>query len=162
MRARYDYSSKSGYYHIIHDYAQKGDLDLLKSAINKSNINIRDSKGYTPLMFAAYYGHHECVSYLIEHGADINSVDHLGNSILMAVSYKGYLEIVKMLISADVDLEYRNYKGQSALDFAKIFGRLEIVEYIKNLDKNPKELSIWNKIYNFLTFLAPDSNKKNG
>ena len=45
-----------------------------------ANIEVEDSNGWTPLIFAAKYGHLDVVKYLLERGANIEAKDKNGRS----------------------------------------------------------------------------------
>ena len=44
----------------------------------EANIDYQDTRGWTPLMIAAYKGHHSIVETLIDNGADITLQDKFG------------------------------------------------------------------------------------
>ena len=113
----------------ILEYARRGDLEGVKSSVNIINLDLKDKKGYSPLMWAAHNGHYEVVSLLLSLEADIHSRDHNGNSILMAAVFKGHLGIVKLLLDEGADPDACNYKKQTALVFARTFG-LKAIEQI--------------------------------
>ncbi|WP_413290182.1 ankyrin repeat domain-containing protein [Bdellovibrio sp. HCB337] len=87
------------------------------------DINIKDHKGYSPLMYAAYYNHIDLVKWLITNGADVESPDRGGNTILMGVAFKGHIEVAQHLIRAGADVSATNLIGMNALQFAQMFGR---------------------------------------
>jgi len=68
--------------HIINEIIRDERLYLLKILIsNHMNINIKDSQGNTPLVYAIKNGSQIMVNYLIECGADIHHVNKKGESI---------------------------------------------------------------------------------
>ncbi len=122
---------------ICFDLARRGDKQVLIEILSDfSDIDEKNSKGYSLLMLAAYHGHLDLTEELIARGADINSCDHNGNSILMGVAFKGHTEIFKCLISAGANIDYKNPKSQTALQFAEMFSRREIVKILKDQDHN--------------------------
>lgn len=46
------------------------------------DINARDSKGYTPLITCAQYGHIPCVSFMIRKGANLELEDQNGDNAM--------------------------------------------------------------------------------
>ena len=54
----------------------------------RTEIDVKDSKGHSALMLAAYNGHQETVKLLLDRGADPNSLDLSGNTILMGLLSK--------------------------------------------------------------------------
>ncbi len=113
----------------IFEYARRGDLEGVKTSVNIINLDLKDKKGYSPLMWAAHNGHYEVVNLLLSLEADIHSRDNNGNSVLMAAVFKGNLGIVKLLLDKGADPDACNYKKQTALVFARTFG-LKAIEQI--------------------------------
>ena len=51
-----------------------GRFEVVKCLVeNDANMNIKDDKGNTALIFASQQGNLEIVKYLIENGADVNA-----------------------------------------------------------------------------------------
>ena len=46
------------------------------------NINVQDSKGYTPLITACQYGHLALVAFLVSRGANLELEDKNGDTAL--------------------------------------------------------------------------------
>ena len=61
------------------------------------NLNKRDYYGKTPLYWAAYKGHHHCITELLKFGADVNIPCRHGGTPLHAV-VSLYPECVVILI----------------------------------------------------------------
>lgn len=138
--SRYFDSARAG---LIEDFA----------GVSFGDINVRDAKGHSYLMLAAYNGHLELCALLLDKGADPNSTDHSGNSILMGVAFKGHAEIAGLLIDRGADLWRRNPKGQTALDFAKMFGRADTVRKIKEKNNETGEFSILDVVQGWSSYL---------
>jgi uncharacterized protein len=119
---------------IINDFfnaARTGDVTFLQENISKINdLNVRDSRGYTPLIIATYNGQLEAAAVLLEAGADVNASDFGGNTSLMGVSFKGYPEIATLLIGYGADLNLQHGNGGTALMFASMFGRNNMVKLL--------------------------------
>lgn len=113
----------------IFEYARGGNLQGVKSSVNIMNLDLKDKRGYSPLMWAAHNGHKDIVILLLSLEADIHSRDLNGNSILMAAVFKGHLGIVQLLLEKGADPDACNYKKQTALVFARTFG-LRAIEQI--------------------------------
>jgi ankyrin repeat protein len=59
---------------LLHYAAMCGQLDIMRDLIKKgAEVNIKDTRNQSPLLWAASKGHHEMVAFLITQGADINS-----------------------------------------------------------------------------------------
>lgn len=55
------------YDHVIIHAARLGNTDVLKELVaQKTDVNARDDKGYTPLIIACYNNHYEAAEYLLQ------------------------------------------------------------------------------------------------
>lgn len=108
--------------------------EVLKYLENLGNPNLRNHKGHSLLMLAAYSGHLSLVSLLISCHADVNFRDDSGNTILMGVAFKGHKQIAQQLLRAGADPHVVNPKGQTALTFAEAFGRHEVATLLADLN----------------------------
>ena len=93
-----------------------GDVAKINSAITDHPdwVNSKDSRGYTPLILAAYYDRKEVVALLLQKGARVRDKDGTGNSALMGACFKGYEEVVALLLEAGADVNERNAMGGQA------------------------------------------------
>lgn len=89
-------------------------------------IDVRDHRGYSPLMLAAYAGNLEALELLLARGADPNTSDLSGNTVLMGAAFRGYLPLVQRLLAAGADPTATNHSGLDARGFAIAFGRTEV------------------------------------
>jgi hypothetical protein len=88
----------------------------------------RDSRGCTPLHYAASENQTETLDALIKNNIGLNVVDSNGNTPLMVAAKKGLTKIVETLLhSTVVDLEVTNKEGKSALTLAKDWGHEDII-----------------------------------
>ena len=81
--------------------AKEGNEWELKQLIeSKANINLKDSDGWTALMYAVRYsGSLECVEKLIEAGADVTAKNNYGfSSLVFAACYNGNPKILTKLL----------------------------------------------------------------
>src|SRR3954466_14328942 len=89
--------------------AKANDLAALTRLLDAgAELDLRDARGYSPLMLAAYSGSAEAVVLLLERGADPNTSDAAGNSVLMGAAFKGQLELVELLLNAGANVHARN------------------------------------------------------
>ncbi len=104
--------------------ARKGDVAVLRELIRQNaDLNVREEKGYTPLIIACYNNHYATAELLLQNGADVNAQDTGGNTALMGIAFKGYADIAKLLIENKADLNIQHGNGGSALMFAAMFGQ---------------------------------------
>jgi ankyrin repeat protein len=67
----------------LHRAARKGNIDTITILQSKGvNLDAQDKDGVTALMYAAYYGHTECVKFLIEQGANVKLLDRKNRDFL--------------------------------------------------------------------------------
>jgi len=151
MRSYDEYLQQNPSEVTIFEHARAGNLAALNQVLEKSpslDINLKDHKGYSALMYAAYHGHHDLVLSLIAQGADVESPDKGGSTILMGVAFKGHTEIAQALIEAGADIHTTNFVGMTALQFAQMFGRTEIAALLSQqrpgyFARKIEQLRIW-------------------
>lgn len=91
--------------------------EYLQKLINQ--IEIKNSRGLTPLWDAVRLNKTDMVKYLLLNGADINGVDNHGNNILMyAINEGSSPDIIKNIIKSGIDINAHNNDGQTALVLA--------------------------------------------
>ena len=111
--------------------AKEGDTKIVSAIIdNRFDLNVADSKGYTPLILAAYHGHKEVVDLLLQSGANPCQKDKRGNTALMGAIFKGEIKIGRRLIAANCKDEPNNV-GQTPAMYAALFQRLEFLALLK-------------------------------
>ena len=100
----------------LNDAAMKGDASAVQKLISQGeDINAKDSKGKTALMYAAEKGQAETARILIDAAADVNAKDNDGKTALMYAAESNNLEIVKYLIAGKADVEAVDNSGNIAL-----------------------------------------------
>jgi len=78
--------------------ARNGSLSGVKTALeNGANVNTKDNKGITPLMYASVNGQTAAVKLLIENDANVNEKANDGWTALMRASFEGHTDVVKLL-----------------------------------------------------------------
>ena len=101
--------------------AEKGSLASVKFLVEEtfSDIEARDSKGYTPLLYAASHGSLEILKYLIQAGADPTVTDNQGKNILLHAAQRDRTEMSHFLLSmARSDHLLGNIDGMSLAHIA--------------------------------------------
>lgn len=56
---------------------ERGDLSEVKSLLNSSHIEVKNSRGATGLSLCAKHGHLEILKILLSLGADVNTTDNV-------------------------------------------------------------------------------------
>ena len=106
---------------------------IVKALIDAgAEVNVRNARGETPLMWAAAYTEKETdnIKLLINSGADVNAKDNLGGTALMfaaannAASIWGMdhvpnPEIVRLLLDAGADAKAIDNNGKSVTEYAR-------------------------------------------
>ena len=111
---------------------RNGNLEGVKSYLQKDPelLEIRDQRGSTPLVLAAYYNHLEMADHLLEKGAGVDHKDGSGNTALMGACFKGYTEMAERLIAAGANLNTPNGMGGSCLIFAVTFNKEKMADLL--------------------------------
>ncbi|ETV84366.1 hypothetical protein H257_03597 [Aphanomyces astaci] len=81
-------------------------------------IEYRGHNQETPFLVACRLGHVQCVSILMQHGANRHAVDHHGNTGLHHACRQGHVALVQFL-SAHMDVYIHNAKRLSAIDLCR-------------------------------------------
>jgi len=113
------------------DLARNGDAAglgaLLKGGLF---VDLRDAKGNTLLMIAAYQGRAETVAMLLKAGAQVDLRNEKGQTPLGGVAFKGHVDIARMLLDAGAD-PLADQGGSTPMDFATTFGRQDIITLLR-------------------------------
>ncbi len=99
------------------DKIREGDLAAVRSLLaHGADVNARDAKGATALMYAAIYGDLDCMKLLLDKGADPNASNDLGiNALMWAASDLGK---VRALVAHGANVNARSSFGYTALSVA--------------------------------------------
>jgi ankyrin repeat protein len=113
------------------------DLTLLENLIAKSDVNIKDRHGATPLMYAAAVGSVDAIKALLAKGADAKAKNSFDATALMwGVANP---EKVRLLLDAGADVNARSKQGMTALLIAaNNAGSTEIVRLLVAKGADPK------------------------
>ena len=104
-------------------YADVGDYSRMRDALDSgADVNARDERGNTALLYAAELCSVEMANMLLERGANVNARDERGNTALM-VAIEGHIgseEMVDMFLGAGADVNMvRRADGMTALTIAE-------------------------------------------
>lgn len=107
--------------------AKGGDVDKVYALIQAgTKVNIRDSRGFQPLILASFYGHHGVVEELLLSDADPNLYAKDGSSALKVAAEGGHYHVVDLLFKMGADLDYGT-NGDTPLFMAAQEGHLDVV-----------------------------------
>ena len=90
-------------HHAARDGSPKRTMAVLSQRV--IDIDEGDRKGYTALMFAAFFGYAQVVTILLEKGANVFIVNDDGFTALHVSAQGGHLAVTKLLVKAGADLE---------------------------------------------------------
>ncbi|KAL8978270.1 MAG: hypothetical protein Q9205_006109 [Flavoplaca limonia] len=75
-------------------------------SISIDEVDVFDSWGRTPLMWAAWRGDSGSVAILLDHGADPQATSFDGNSVLIYATYGGSLECMSLILDTGADINH--------------------------------------------------------
>ena len=122
--------------------AKKGNLESVNAQLEMgTDVNCRDGKGRTPLIWAScgfwqsfvsseLEEYAKIIKILLEKGADINARDKEGLNALLFVTAFEWIEAAKMLIEAGADLNTKDSNGNTALIYVSEKGTVETVKML--------------------------------
>lgn len=101
--------------------ARMGHAEVCRALIEAgADVNVRESKGWSPLIAAVDSGSVETCAVLIAAGADVN-VQHGSQPLLVIAVQNRYPELVQALLAAGADVGDRDAReGKSALHWAAV------------------------------------------
>ena len=109
----------------------KGDTKLVKALLKKgADVNAKDTKGVTSLVYAVAGGYEKIAKMLIDGGADVNAIANDGRRALYIAVARGDLEIVKLLIKSNADVNIKDGHSSTVLHTAAVWDRQEIAKLL--------------------------------
>lgn len=113
----------------VFQYARMGHAQELAELFGQGlPANIRNDKGDSLLMLAAYNGQPEAVRVILEAGGDPELANDRGQTPLAGAAFKGETGIVRLLLDHGAEVDGSGDGGRTALMVAAMFDRTEIVE----------------------------------
>jgi uncharacterized protein len=121
----------------VFEAAAIGDVDRLRALLDGDSalVNAWSEDGFTPLHFAAFFGHPEAAKLLVDRGAELearstNEQIALDAAPLHSASAAGQLEVCRVLLDAGADVNAVQHGGYTALLDAAVNGDEELVEFL--------------------------------
>ncbi|KAK3935206.1 hypothetical protein QBC46DRAFT_462203 [Diplogelasinospora grovesii] len=122
--------------HIVSRYQLMGPLQMILQRAGQvsTNVDAKDSRGRTPLSWAAENGNEAVVKMLLDTGkVDVDAKDNSGWTPLSWAAAKGREAVVKMLLdTGKVDVDAKDDEnGQTPLSWAAGNGREAVVKMLQ-------------------------------
>ena len=121
--------------------AAVGRLDAVRTSVEPSpaSINAHAYDGWTPLHLAAFFGQHEVVQWLLNHGAavDAQSRNSLRNTALHAALAGGHSDVALLLIDRGSPLDVPDAGGHTPLHIAAESGLIGPVKALLDRGADP-------------------------
>ena len=104
-----------------------------------TKVDLRDSKGRTPLMIAAISGKTDVAELLLRAGADpLAEEPTFYDTPLYVAAMNGHLDFVKMMLSRGVSVNFQNtHTGETPLWVAAKDGQAEVTEFLLSNGADP-------------------------
>jgi len=114
----------------IFNAIRNNQLSELRSLVkDRAAANVKDDRGITALMVAAYAGSADSMRFLIEHGANVNAKNAFDSTALMWSVTD--MQKVRMLVDRGADVNARSKPGRTAVMVAARGDRsADIVRYL--------------------------------
>jgi len=115
------------------------DIQAVKNILSAQpvNLEVKNSKGETPLMVATYKKYNAVALYLIEQGANVNTQDDSLNSPFLYAGAEGNLELVQKGLAHGADFTIFNRYNGTALIPAAEKGHLDVVKLLVHTPNFP-------------------------
>lgn len=95
--------------------------DILKN--NLEDVNNVNASGWTPVMYAANYGHFNIIRLMVRYNCDVNHRDWQGRTALMLAASNGHTRCLDVLINyGNADKSLKDMSGNNAFKYAKNCG----------------------------------------
>jgi len=92
--------------------------------------SVKDYRGFTPLIWAAHFGHKDLAELLLAKSADVNAKDNNGGTPLYWASGLGHQDISKLLLANGADVHSKNKVGWTPLHGATYQEHKELAELL--------------------------------
>jgi ankyrin repeat protein len=131
----------------VFEAAAVGDVERLRALLDEDPavVNAWSEDGFTPLHFAAFFGHPKAAKLLAERGADLearstNQQFALDAAPLHSAAAAGRLEVCKVLLDAGADVNAVQHGGYTALLDAAANQNEELVAFLleRGADKSAR------------------------
>lgn len=111
----------------------RGDLaGMMATPALHQRVQGRDAEGWTPLHWAALYGHAECAGFLIAFGADVDARTQRGETPLMIAAESRHKNVMAVLLDAQADAAPARDTGERAMDILRAQNAPELAAWLRD------------------------------
>lgn len=129
----------------LYSACRRGDVDFIEQLPSLGlDIDLSDSKGWTPLMIAALAGQPDVFHFLIARGSDHTLKDNFGRSLLHFAAAGGSNDIIEKLLLLGLDIDSKDNNGLTPLMTAASFGWGDSILFLIKNGSDPT--GIWSYI----------------
>ena len=122
----------------IFEWTRTGHGQAIASCLQQGlPANLRNEKGDSLLMLAAYHGHVEVARALLDAGADPELQNDRGQTPLAAAVFKGDEPMCRLLIERGARVDGRMADGKTAFIMAAMFGRTALMDLLVEHGADP-------------------------
>lgn len=116
---------------VLIEAARDGNQLIVETLLRQGkNVNARDERGWTPLMWSASRGHAEITQVLLEHGAEVNATSQGYVTALMLAAHDGHVVVTEILMKRGADVDAQDKNGTTALLGAAFRGHVASVKVL--------------------------------
>lgn len=136
---------------------EKAVLTLLQAS---NDVNGFDSRGFSPLIAAAHFGHYRLVKMLIRHGAAVDLANpESGRTALHHAAKEGHHDVVRLLVKKyGADVKKTDVAGRGCLHWACLGNSIEVVRALLRY-KAPLDLPDLSGYTPFMTAVEYERNE---
>ncbi|KAJ1430655.1 hypothetical protein B484DRAFT_49632 [Ochromonadaceae sp. CCMP2298] len=98
--------------------------------LNEERVDRHTSERMTALVYAAQYGHSECIKVMLQYGADPRTVDLRGRTPVHHAAMKGHTAACSFLIDGGGMMFSGDIQGNTPLHLAALNNHFETVNYL--------------------------------
>jgi ankyrin repeat protein len=123
--------------------AQSGQVSDVESILQNTPgpVNCRDSRGWTPLHYAAFNGQAKNIQVLLAHGAPVDATDNDGATPLHAAAAAGHADAIEALLLGGAKINTLDHNGDAPLQNAAEAGSLPATEVLLRHHASTEERS---------------------
>ncbi|CAI4227096.1 unnamed protein product [Auanema sp. JU1783] len=119
--------------------ASIGDSKLIAVLIGKQPnlVSLKNRSSWSPLLYAAYLGHHPVCTILLDNNAQIDECNRRGQTALMLAAACGNKEVVKVLLERGASTDRADRFGRQALHYAANCSQNDVVDLLLAAGADP-------------------------